>query len=71
MCIIQEENLSRRGKRHSKERDGSQAWWHMPLTPVLRRQKQADFCELQASQGFTVKPCLINGERKSKERERM
>ena len=45
----------------------SQARWHMPLIPALRRQRQADFwvrgqpglqSEFQDSQGYTEKPCL-------------
>jgi len=27
----------------------SWAWWHMPIRPVFRTQRQVDFCELQAS----------------------
>jgi hypothetical protein len=26
-----------------KKRRKRQAWWHMPLIPALRRQRQADF----------------------------
>ena len=42
-------------------------WWHKPLIPALRRQRQADFwvwgqpglqSEFQDSQGYTEKPCL-------------
>ena len=29
--------------------EGSQEWWRTPLIPALRRQKQADLCEFQAS----------------------
>jgi hypothetical protein len=44
-----------------------QVWWHMPLIPALRRQRQVGFwvrdqpglqSEFQDSQGYTEKPCL-------------
>ena len=31
-----------------------QAWWHMPLILVLRRQKQTDFCEFKTSLVYVV-----------------
>jgi hypothetical protein len=43
------------------------AWWHMPLIPALRRQRQVDFwvrgqpglqSEFQDSQNYKEKPCL-------------
>lgn len=30
-----------------------QAWWHMPLSPALGRQRQEALCEFQASQGYS------------------
>ena len=42
-------------------------WWHIPLIPDLRRQRQGDFwvlgqpelqSEFQYSQGYTEKPCF-------------
>ncbi|EDL75743.1 growth hormone receptor, isoform CRA_a [Rattus norvegicus] len=38
----------------------------MPLIPALRRQRQVDLCEFQASQGYKEKICLkqTNGSRR-------
>jgi hypothetical protein len=50
-------------------------WWHMPLIPALRRQRQADFwvrgqpglrSEFQDSQGYTEKPCLKKPKKEKK-----
>lgn len=35
-------------------KDWSQAWWQMPVIPVLRRLRKEDSCELKASLGYTV-----------------
>jgi hypothetical protein len=49
------------------ERATCWAWWHTPLIPALRRQRQVGFwvrgqpgvqSEFQDSQGYTEKPCL-------------
>ena len=29
-------------------------WWHMPLSTVLKRQRQAEFCELEANLVFIL-----------------
>ena len=31
-----------------------------PLIPALARQRQVDLCELGASLGYTIRPCLKN-----------
>jgi hypothetical protein len=50
-------------------------WWHMPLIPALRRQKQADFWvqgqpglqnEFQDSHSYTEKLCLEKQKQKTK-----
>ena len=33
---------------------GSIAWWHRPILPAVRRLKQVDFCEFEASLGYKV-----------------
>jgi hypothetical protein len=50
-------------------------WWHTPLIPALRRQRQVDFwvwgqpglqSEFQDSQNYTEKPCLEKPKKKKK-----
>jgi hypothetical protein len=38
----------------------------MPLIPVPRRQRQADLCDFEASQGYIVRPCLKKNKIKKK-----
>jgi hypothetical protein len=61
-----------------KKPERSWAWWHMPLIPALRRQRQADFCvrgqpglqsEFQDSQGYTEKPCLEKQQQQQQQKE--
>lgn len=50
-------------------------WWHMPLTPVLWRQRQVDLYEFQASMGFILSSRTAEqhketlSQKKNKERE--
>ena len=34
----------------------SQAWWRTPVIPALRRQRQVDLCEFEASQIYIKIP---------------
>jgi hypothetical protein len=45
---------ARKGERSCQEPD----WWHIPLIPALRMQRQVDLCEFQDSQNYIVRPCL-------------
>lgn len=45
-----------KNKTKSIKQKESQAWWHTPITPAVRRHKQANLWKLQASQGNTVRP---------------
>ena len=61
------------GLMHSTEKIFTAGqWWRTPLTPALRRQRQADLSEFEASLVYRVgsrtgskatdKPCLWGGE---------
>ena len=39
------------GKKQNKQKN-SWAWWHPPLNPALRRQRQSDLCEVQGQPGL-------------------
>jgi hypothetical protein len=53
------------GDQEKKEREegregGKKGKRALNLIPAYKRQRQADFCELQASQGYIARPCLRN-----------
>ena len=37
-----------------KKQWGSRTWWHRSLVPALRRQRQTDLCEFEASLAYKV-----------------
>lgn len=47
----------------------SQTEWYTPLRPVHRKQRQVDLCELQDSQGYTVRSCLKTTKQTTKQKE--
>ena len=42
-----------------KDRGSSRMWWRRPLIPALRRQRQADLCEFEASLVYRVSSCVV------------
>lgn len=49
LCMLIKVNLKKK----------SRAWWHRPSVPTLKRQRQSDLCEFQASsefQSYIVRP---------------
>ena len=45
----------------------SQKWWHRPLNPALRRQRQADLFVVQANLIYITRPCLKRKKNKQTE----
>jgi hypothetical protein len=54
LCIIINKSKKRKEKKKKEKRHRqSQPWWHVPLIPALRRQRQEDLCEFEASLVYT------------------
>lgn len=43
-------------------------WWHFLIIPALKKTRQEDHCEFEASQGY-VRPCLAKRRKKKEEEE--
>jgi hypothetical protein len=50
---LHSETLSQ-GKKKGGGRKRARQWWHIPLIPALRRQKQMDLCKFEASLVYRV-----------------